>query len=119
METPKQPKKEIRSRPQRRKKHDVKKWYNKWFKGTTPGLIKVNDTFGLTIEEIEAKGGLRTIMSNADRKKMGLPLDECQEFLQCDECREERPLYIVGNGRYECNECINKGLQNARTSQNR
>jgi hypothetical protein len=114
-------KKEPKSRKERMKKFDPRKWAGKWM--NTPGsdLHFIKATGGVSREEYEETYGVganamasRTA-TNKSRKDAGWDLDPAQEPLPCDGCSKPAMLYIVNRiekrAIYWCEACINKSKQ--------
>lgn len=95
---------EIRSRKERRKNFDPRKWASKHLKNG--GGLPIR-TF------LQAEPGVYNLpktMSNQDRKELGIGLDPALDKLPCDKCKKVDMLYIMDT-EYVCETCINAAKQ--------
>lgn len=98
---------ELRSKAERRKNFDPRKWANKWLKsGGLPERVNIPNLDG----EIR----LPKTMSNEDRKKSGMELDPGLEAVACDRCGTldaDLKLIPIDRGQglqcyYHCKSCV-------------
>jgi len=89
------------SRSERRKK------FHKWI---STDMLRSVGALPYFVPNPNNEVRIANIMSNLDRKRLGLPLDEKLEMLNCDFCNTETllHLYFDKTSLYLCENCLNE-----------